>query len=116
MRSNMQEIKKLIDGKIGLIKVFDEENISCISPETVTLGGEVLFAGQKTTLNDFFNSEVVYLGIHERYMQFKIGEQHDLFSHEIWTNEFKKIDENRIMTIYSHGTARDFIFKNGVWK
>lgn len=112
----MQEVKKIIDGKIGLIKVFDDENIKCISPKTVTLGGNALVAGQKTTLHDFFNGEVVYLGIHEGYMQFKIGEQRDLFSHEIWTNEFKKIDENRIMTIYSHGTARDFIFKNGVWQ
>lgn len=112
----MQKIRKLIDGKIGLIKVFDEETIECISPDTVTLCGETLFAGQKTTLNDFFNAEVIYLGMHDSYMQFKIGEYHDLFSHEIWANEFKKIDENRIMTIYAHGTARDFIFKNGVWK
>jgi len=49
-------------------------------------------------------------------MQFKIGEDNNLFENSIYTNEFKKIDDNRILTIHQLGTARDYIFLNGRWK
>ncbi len=107
---------RIIDSKLGLIKVFNQDNINEISEESIILNDMTLIPGCKTTLNDFFNAEVTYLGIHEYYMQFKVGEQDDLFGKQIWCNEFKKIDNKRIVTVYQSGTAKDYIFKNGVWK
>lgn len=112
----MSSIEKYIDNKIGLIKIFNSNNISEIDPVETTLGDTTLIPNTKTTLNDFFNQEVVYLGIHEDYLQFKIGEEVDLFGDKIYTNEFKKINDHRIMTIYQVGTARDYNFKKGIWK
>lgn len=107
---------KLIDEKLGLLKIFSLENINEIKKETITLCDEVLIPGLKTTLKDFFSKEVEYLGTHDNYLQFKVGENYDLFGREFWCNEFKKIDENRMVTVFQAGTARDFNFKNGVWK
>ncbi|UTJ05412.1 hypothetical protein [Arcobacter roscoffensis] len=106
---------KLIDPTHGYLKIFNTFNIDEIKKESITLNDMQLIPGQKTSLNNFFDEEVEFLGIHDGYMQFKVGECNDLFS-EVWCNEFKKIDEKRICTSYSRGTVRDYIFKNGVWK
>ena len=109
-------IIKTIDSKLGLLKIFNQDNLCEIKKENITLNNQILIPGQRTTLDNFFNGEVTYLGLHEDFMQFQIGEHQDLFSDEIWCNEFKKLDERHILTIYQVGTARDYIFKNGNWK
>lgn len=111
-----ESIKSYIDSQIGLIRVFNTKNIIHIKKEDISLGGNIIKAGSKTTLNNFFNEEVVYLGLYEDWMQFQVGEDNNLFEHQIYTNEFKKIDDERILSIYQIGTARDFLFKDGVWK
>ncbi len=111
-----EDIKSYIDSKIGLIRVFNNESIHKIQKEDVFIGGNVLKAGSKTTLNNFFNEEVIYLGMFDGWMQFQIGEDDNLFEHQIYTNEFKKITEQRMLSIYQIGTARDYLFKNGEWK
>lgn len=109
------DIKSYIDNKIGLIRVFNENALALIKKESVSINDIVLNAGDKTTLNDFFESEVIYLGVFDDYLQFQIGKDNNLFESSIYTNEFKKIDENRILTIHQVGTARDYFFKNGTW-
>ncbi len=110
------DIKAYIDTEIGLIRVFEENDLSLIEKENTVINGTVLKAGDKTTLNDFFEKEVIYLGHYNGYMQFQVGKDVSLFGTKIYTNEFKKIDDNRILTIFKLGTARDFIYKNGAWK
>lgn len=110
------EIKSYIDAKIGLIRVFNSNNIKNIKSEDISIGGNILKAGTKTTLNNFFNEEVIYIGTYDGWMQFQIGEDDNLFEHQIYTNEFKKISDERMLSIYQIGTARDYLFKNGEWK
>jgi len=112
----MDEIKEYIDSKIGLIRVFTEEALNLIEKESVSINGVELQPNDKTTLNDFFEREVTFLGFYDGWIQFKIGEDNNLFERSIYTNEFKKIDENRIVTIHKLGTARDYIYLNGRWK
>jgi len=110
------DIKSYIDTGIGLIRVFKAEALSHIEKVEVSINGTTLKAGDKTTLDNFFSEEVIYLGVYDGYMQFQVGKDNNLFESSIYTNEFKKIDENRILTIYQLGTARDHFFKDGVWK
>lgn len=105
-----------IDSRLGLIKIFNQDNISLVKKESIFLNGETLKPNGKTTLNNFFNNEVVYLGLHDDYMQFEIGREQDLFNESIYCSEFKRISDTRIMTIYQVGTARDYNFKKGIWK
>lgn len=112
----MEPLISFIDSSLGLLRVYDESNINQISKESITLNHVELTPGQKTTLDNFFNSEVIYLGLFNGFMQFEIGRDTNLFSTTIWCNEFKKIDEKTILNIYQVGTARDYIFKNGKWK
>ena len=110
-------MQTIIDSKIGLINIFNQEEIDrLIEKQTISLNGKKLEPNTHTTLDDFFNGEVEYLGMHDGYMQFKIGEENNLFENTIWVNSFKKIDEKRIVTVYQAGTARDYNFKNGEWK
>ena len=110
-------MKSTIDSKIGIINIFTENEADTLIEKTdAFLGETVLTPGTRTTLNGFFNGDVVYLGIYDEHLQFKIGENSDLFGFEIWTNAFKKINDNRICTVYQLGTARDYIYRNGVWK
>jgi hypothetical protein len=106
----------IIDRSLGLLRVFTNENIFLIEKESVILNGRELRPNSKTTLDNFFNGEVEYLGTYKGYLQFKIGSDSNLFNDNIWCNEFKKITDTRIMTIYQAGTARDYNFKNGNWK
>ncbi len=110
------DIKSYIDSKLGLLRVFTEEATNLIKKVPVQINGIIINAGDKTTLNDFFENEVVYLGLFDDYMQFQIGQDNNLFESSIYTNEFKKINDNRILTIHQLGTARDYIFLNGKWK
>lgn len=107
---------KIIDKKLGYLKIFSLENIKEIKKKEVSINGTILMPDSKTTLNNLFEKEVEYLGIHDGYMQFKVGENNDLFGKEIWCNEFKKISEQRIVTCYQEGTARDYVFKERKWK
>jgi hypothetical protein len=109
---------KMIDSKIGLMRIFNDHELQDIKKDSVILGGATLKVGEKTTLNDFFSANVIYLGIYENYMQFQIGLEVNLFETLIYTNEFKRVDENRIVTIYQLGTARnyDFKIKDKIWK
>ena len=112
----MDKVINYIDRSIGLIKVFNDTNLSLIKKESVSLAGTIINPGEKTTLNGLFNAEVNYLGTHDGLMQFQIGEESDLFENKIWTSEFKRIGEERIMNIYQLGTARDYFYKNEIWK
>jgi len=106
----------LIDSKIGLINVFNQDNIFLIEKQNIFLGDFLLTPDCKTTLNNFFNDFVTYLGVYKGRLQFQIGLEINLFETVIWCNEFKVIDFNRIMTVYQLGTARDYNFINGCWK
>ena len=112
----MNNVSKYIDSKIGLIKIFNESGLNEIEEVEITLANHTLKPNDETTLNEFFNEPVVYLGLHDGYMQFKVGQEENLFDSNTYTSEFKKISENRIMNIYQVGTARDYNFKNGIWK
>lgn len=112
----MKNVKSIISSEFGLLKIFNLESLELIRKEEITVNNNRLIPGQKTTLDGFFNSEVVYLGLYNQYMQFQIGIDSNLFATEIYSNEFKKIDETTILTIYQPGTARDYNFKNGAWK
>lgn len=110
-------MESIIDSKIGLINIFKADEIDTHIEKTDTsLNGYTLKPNTKTNLDDFFNGYVEYLGIFNGYMQFKIGEDNDLFGTTIWVNSFKKITETTIMTIYQQGTARDYNYKNGRWR
>lgn len=110
-------MQTIIDAKIGLINIFNLDEIDThIEKIDTSLNGYTLKPNIKTNLDHFFNSEVEYLGICNGYMQFKIGEENDLFGATVWVNSFKKITDTRICTVYQPGTARDYIFKNGIWK
>ncbi|CAA6821450.1 MAG: Unknown protein [uncultured Sulfurovum sp.] len=100
------------------MRIFNNDELQGIKKDSVVLGGATLQAGEKTTLNDFFNGEVTYLGIYEDYLQFEIGKEVNLFETLTYTNEFSRVDENRILTIYQAGTARNYDFKReqGYWK
>lgn len=110
-------MQTVIDAKIGLINIFKADEIDThIEKINTSLNGYILKPNTKTNLDDFFNGEVEYLGICNGYMQFKIGEDNDLFGATVWVNSFKKITDTRICTVYQAGTARDYNFKNGEWK
>ena len=105
-----------IDSIVGSVNIFEKESLSLIVPEIVFLGNSNLIPGEKTTLNDFFNQSVEFLGIYEDKLQFNIGTYKDLFEDLVYCNSFKKIDDKCFVNIYRLGTARSYIFKNGVWK
>ena len=107
---------KIVDSKLGLLSVFNQDNIHLIEKKSFVLGGIELIPGQKTSLHNFFNDDVIYLGFYEDFLQFQIGIDYNLFETLFWCNEFKRINENHILTIYQLGTARNYQFKNGFWK
>jgi len=105
-----------IDPKLGLVFIYLSNELNCIHQINSTINNSILSPGDKTTLDGFFDDFVTYLGIYDGYLQFEIGQSIDLFEHKIYVNAFKKIEENRIVTVYSPGTARDYIYKNGFWR
>lgn len=110
-------MKSIIDAKLGLINIFDDNEIDkYIEKIDTPLNGYTLKPNTKTNLDGFFNGEVEYLGVYDEFMQFKIGQKTDLFGTRYWVNSFKKITDTRICTIYKAGTARDYNFRKGVWK
>ncbi len=112
----IEETDSYIVSKIGRIRIFNERTISQIKKESVELAGVVIEPDSMTTLNDFFDGEVKYLGTYKGWLQFQAGEDTNLFDSEIYTSEFKKVTDHRILNIYQIGTARDYHFKNGIWK
>jgi hypothetical protein len=110
-------MKTIIDSKIGLINIFNVDELdTLIDKREMLLNGKTLIPNGKTSLDGFFDEDVEYLGLYDGYMQFKIGEEVNLFNSSVWVSSFKKLTEQRIMTIYQAGTARDYNFKNGAWK
>lgn len=109
-------MESYIDAKIGMVKIFNQEDLKAIEKVETIIGNNILKPDDETNLNNFFNQKVTYLGLHDGFIQFKIGEDSNLFDNLIYTSSFKKISENRIMNIYKSGSARDYIFRNGIWK
>lgn len=105
-----------IDSQLGIVNIFRDDELNMIKKTSVCIGGKTLASGDKTSLNGFFNGEIEYLGLYDGYMQFVIGEFPNLLGTAIFTSSFKKITDTRIVTIYQVGTARDYHFKNGIWK
>lgn len=108
-------VQTIIDSKIGTINIFDKDDLNLIQKLDIELVTGVLRAGEHTTLSNFFNSPVVFLGVYQNYLQFEIGKDANLFNTTIWCNAFKKIDKETLLTSYQSGTIRDYRFKNGKW-
>jgi hypothetical protein len=105
-----------INSEFGLFSVVHEDSLQLIDRQNIFLGNIELIPSMETDLESFFDSNCIYLGIYDSYLVFEIGRDYDLFGVSIYLNFFKKIDNNRILNIYSPGTARDYNFKNGKWK
>ena len=112
---NLEQIEEYINNQLGIIVILNEKQLNYIAKKNITINNEVLTPGKKTTLSDFFSGEVVYIGIYKERMLFQIGEANNLFESKIICNAFYKIDENRIVTVFIAGTAREFIYKNKKW-
>ena len=106
----------IITNKYGLIKVIENGKYPKINKVNNTIAGITLEVDKKTTMNGFFNGEVVYLGEFDGYLCFEIGRIRNLFGEKVYLNFFKKIDNNTIVAVYQAGTARDYTFRNGRWK
>lgn len=114
----MQELNYFISPVHGIVYVIEDNELSKIENKSIQVNNVVFNTGEETTFFDLFNSPVIYLGLYDEFMLFKIGEEVNLFESLTYANAFCKIDENRIMTVYQAGTARDYVYKEvkGVWQ
>ena len=105
----------IIDSKIGRINVFyngEEKSIIDSNIEPIQLiSGEVLVANTKTSLNDFFSEEVLFLGKIGNQLQFVIGEERDLFNETLYCQSLSLVGDDMFINIYQIGTARDYRWK-----
>ena len=104
------------DSQLGTLTMFPSSKLEEIKKEDITLITGKIKAGQLTDLDGFFSEEVIYLGIYEEQLQFKVGESKDLFDHDTWCNSFTVIDEETLTACYQAGTLRDFRWKKGEWR
>lgn len=114
----MQELNYFISPVHGIVYVIEDNELSKIENKSIQINNVVFNTGEETTFFDLFNSPVIYLGLYDEFMLFKIGEEVNLFESLTYANAFCKIDESRIMTVYQAGTARDYVYKEvkGVWQ
>ena len=83
----------------------------------ITVNGEKLIPGQKTTMSGFFFREVEYVGlIGNCEMIFFAGSDDSLFDTKYYYQSINRICDDRIFIMYMHGSGRDYYYKGGKWK
>lgn len=88
-----------------------------LSMDAITVCGETINPGQRTTLNDFFSRPIEYLGKEgSGYAVFYIGSQEDLFNHSHFYEPVLIVTDTRLFKIYSNNGGRDFNYINKKWK
>ena len=104
------------DTKEELYKYFNNKTPLVIESESVPIN-----AGEKTTLGDFFNEPLEYLGKAEDHTSgFYLGNDRkkDLFKDE--TKHYAEcilvLNPQRIFAMTRPGQGRDFNWKNNKWK
>jgi hypothetical protein len=97
---------------------FDPDVIkSELKINPVSICHKTINPGDFTDLFGHFCRQLEYLGMFgENEMIFRICEITDLFRTSYVYQAGFRIDEDRIFEMFSPGSGRDFLFKNGKWK
>jgi len=89
---------------------------SNLSKRPITVCGETIYPGDKTTLNDFFSRPIEYLGKEDNEAVFFIGSDENLFNRTYYYEPVLVVKDNRIFKMYSNNGGRDFNYINQKWK
>jgi hypothetical protein len=95
--------------------------ITDLNKKPVSLAGETLIAGQKTTLQGFFARPIEYVGYIKMKnkmveLVFHFGVENTLFETKYYYESLHKVTETRTFKMFSFMGGRDFNFKNEKWK
>jgi hypothetical protein len=123
----MKNLKKTLEGYKVMFGGGVGEGYITTSPITdlnkkpVSLAGETLIAGQKTTLQGFFARPIEYVGcikIKNKMIElvFHFGFENTLFETKYYYESLHKVSAIRVFKMYSFSGGRDFNFKNNKWK
>lgn len=122
----MKNLKKLKDYKVMFGSGIGEGYITTspiidLNKKPVSLAGETLIAGEKTTLQGFYARPIEYVGcirVKNKMVElvFHFGTKNTLFQTEYYYESVQKVSETRIFKMLSFRGGRDFNFKKNKWK
>lgn len=88
--------------------------------EDLNLGGELLRLGQLTTLEGLFDRFLEYAGTMvkdgSRFFILKLGNDCDLLESRTYYLKFLWLSRERIATMYTYSSGRDYNYVKGKWK
>ena len=119
MEKNIEEVIYSNNGGLGIINNGADES-EFIDKIEVNILGNNLSPETMTNLNGYFFEDVKYCGLKKntthKIMVFYTGANADLFDTKKYYYCVYLIKNKRIANVYSYGSCRDFIYKNGAWK
>jgi hypothetical protein len=117
----MKEVLFSSNGGLGII-LQNENEADFIEPKEISLAGCRLIPDQLTDLNGMFLRPIRYAGVQKNpkpegsvVMCFHTGDHRNLFGTESYYYCFYKISEDKIFTMYSPISGRDYNWINGQW-
>lgn len=114
--------KKTIFSKGGGMGIISDKgpNHPKITPEKIQLHGVELNPGDLTTLDGYFNGNVMYVGLmkneNHKVMCFYLGKTVDIFQELHYYNCLIHITETKIVNKFTHSSARPFEWNGSQWK
>ena len=106
-----------LDGHQGLYyKSAERSWESRLLNKSITVAGETVSPGDKTTLSDFFCRPVEYLGVEDNgYSIFYIGSKNAPSATANYYEPVLIVSDSRLFKMYSRNAGRDFNFINQKW-
>lgn len=120
-QQNLQDYKVMFGEGVGEGYITTSP-ITDANKEPVTLAGETLIAGEKTTLQGFFLTPIEYVGCIKKQgknlveLIFNFASESNIFETKFYYETLYKVDENRTFKMFSYRGGRDFNFINNKWK